>query len=107
MTDHAEATPPAERRRLVRLLSLGAGGTLAVASRVLDWPRWIGLSIMIATAMIWLASGFESHKPGETEALRRQRMRNLAIGLSLAGLVLLFYVATMARLGGNVFNKPI
>ena len=30
-----------------------------------------------------------------------------AIALALAGLVLLFYVATIVRLGGNVFNRPM
>jgi len=107
MTDGAATTPSAEKRRLVRLVTLGAGGTLAVVSRLLEWPRWIGIAIMLATITIWAASGFESHKAGETEAMRRRRMRNLAIGLSLAALVLLFYVATMARLGGNVLNRSI
>lgn len=43
----------------------------------------------------------------EAERLRRQRMRSIAIALSLLALVLLFYVATLVRLGGNVFNRPI
>ncbi|MEO1207223.1 MAG: hypothetical protein AAFV45_12925 [Pseudomonadota bacterium] len=38
---------------------------------------------------------------------RRQRMRSIAIGLALAGLVVLFYIATLVRLGGNVLNKGI
>jgi hypothetical protein len=43
----------------------------------------------------------------ERERLRRQRMRSLAIGLALAVLALLFYAATIVRLGGNVFNRPL
>jgi hypothetical protein len=43
----------------------------------------------------------------EQEAKRRQRMRSIAIGLALAALVLLFYVATIVRLGGNVMNRPL
>ncbi len=43
----------------------------------------------------------------DQEAKRRQRMRSIAIGLALAGLVLLFYVATLVRLGGNVLNRPL
>lgn len=43
----------------------------------------------------------------DLEAKRRQRMRSIAIGLALAALVLLFYIATIVRLGGNVFNRPI
>jgi thiol:disulfide interchange protein len=37
---------------------------------------------------------------------RRQRMRSFAIALALVALVALFYVATIVRLGGNVFNRP-
>ncbi|MEO1283052.1 MAG: hypothetical protein AAFR75_10110 [Pseudomonadota bacterium] len=45
----------------------------------------------------------------DEEAVRqkRQRMRSIAIGLALAGLVVLFYVATLVRLGGNVLNKGL
>lgn len=38
---------------------------------------------------------------------KQRRMRSLAIALVLAGLALLFYVATIVRLGGNVFNRPL
>jgi hypothetical protein len=41
----------------------------------------------------------------EDEHKRRQRMRSLAIGLALAALVVLFYVATIVRLGPNALNK--
>ncbi len=37
---------------------------------------------------------------------RRRRIRNIAIGLSLAGLVVIFYIATLVRLGSNALNKP-
>jgi len=43
----------------------------------------------------------------ERERKRRQRMRSLAIGLALGALVVLFYVATIIRLGGNVLNRPM
>lgn len=43
----------------------------------------------------------------ERERLKRQRMRSLAIGLALAALVALFYIATLVRLGGDVFNRPM
>ena len=38
---------------------------------------------------------------------RRRRKRSIAIGLALAALVVIFYVATLVRLGGNVFNRPL
>jgi hypothetical protein len=34
-------------------------------------------------------------------------MRSIAIGLALAALVVLFYVATLVRMGGNVMNRPL
>lgn len=43
----------------------------------------------------------------DRERQRRQRMRSIAIALALGALVVLFYVATLARLGGNVFNRPM
>ena len=43
----------------------------------------------------------------EEERKRRQRARSIAIALALAALVVLFYVATIVRLGGNVLNRPI
>ena len=41
------------------------------------------------------------------ERERRRRMRSVAIALALAALVVVFYVATLVRLGGNVFNRPL
>jgi hypothetical protein len=34
-------------------------------------------------------------------------MRSIAIAIALAALVVVFYVATIARLGGNVMNRPL
>ncbi len=43
----------------------------------------------------------------EEERKRRQRARSIAIGLALVGLVVLFYIATIIHLGGNVANRPL
>jgi hypothetical protein len=43
----------------------------------------------------------------DKERQRRRRSRSIAIALALAALALLFYVATLVRLGGNVFNRPL
>jgi hypothetical protein len=43
----------------------------------------------------------------EKERLRRRRARSIAIALALGALVVLFYVATLVRLGGNVLNRPL
>ena len=43
----------------------------------------------------------------EGERYRRRRLRSIAIALALAALVILFYVATIVRLGGNVLHRPL
>jgi len=43
----------------------------------------------------------------DQERQKRQRLRSLAIGLALGGLVLMFYLATIVRLGGNVANRAL
>ncbi|MEZ5854284.1 MAG: hypothetical protein R3D67_05850 [Hyphomicrobiaceae bacterium] len=43
--------------------------------------------------------------PDMTERLRRQKARSIAIGLGLGLLVILFYAATIVRLGPNALNK--
>lgn len=41
------------------------------------------------------------------EQKQRRRMRNVAIGALLLGLVVLFYVVTIVRLGGNVAERAM
>ncbi len=43
----------------------------------------------------------------ETERKRRQRTRSIAIAVALGLLVVLFYVATIVRMGGNVVSRPM
>jgi len=43
----------------------------------------------------------------EKERQRRQRMRSLAIAWILAALVVLFFIVTIVRLGGNVADRPL
>ena len=43
----------------------------------------------------------------ERERQRRKRMRSIAIALALGGLAILFYLATIVRLGGNVLNRAL
>jgi hypothetical protein len=53
----------------------------------------------------------ESNKPlpDESAALqaRRQRVRSVAIAVGLGLLVVMFYAATIVRLGGAVVNRPL
>jgi len=44
---------------------------------------------------------------GDEETRRRQRMRSIAIGFTLAALVVLFYDATLVRFGGSALNRPL
>jgi hypothetical protein len=44
---------------------------------------------------------------GDKERKRRQRMRSLAIAWILAALVVLFFIVTIVRLGGNIAVRPI
>ena len=41
------------------------------------------------------------------EQEKRRRARNLALGLSIGFLALLFYVITWAKLGAGVFDRPL
>lgn len=43
----------------------------------------------------------------EGERAKRQRVRSIAIALALGGLVALFYIATIIRLGANALNRPM
>jgi len=41
------------------------------------------------------------------EQRRRRRSRDMALALPLAALVVLFYVITVFKLGGEVLDRPI
>jgi len=41
------------------------------------------------------------------EQQRRRRARSIAIALSLAALVVLFYIITIVKLGPNVLTRPM
>ncbi|WP_162914128.1 hypothetical protein [Taklimakanibacter lacteus] len=43
-----------------------------------------------------------SQKPFSPEDMSRRRKRSVALALVLAGLVVLFFVTTVVRLGGDV-----
>jgi hypothetical protein len=41
------------------------------------------------------------------EQLKARRQRNIAIGLSIGLLVVIFWAVTLVRLGSNVFQRPM
>lgn len=44
-------------------------------------------------------------KLSDAEFVARRRKRSIALGLALGGLVVIFYVLTIVKMGGNVFDK--
>ena len=68
-----------------------------------------GLGLVVLGITLWL--GTLSAAPtapalgSDDERSRRQRHRSLAIALGLGGLVVIFYVATLVRLGPNALRK--
>jgi hypothetical protein len=52
----------------------------------------------------------DSKPPGivmTPEQQKARRQRNIAIGLAIGCLVLLFYIVTIAKLGPGVLNRPL
>ena len=41
------------------------------------------------------------------DAARARRGRNIAIAIGLVGFVVLVYLVTVFRMGGNVINRPL
>ncbi len=48
----------------------------------------------------------DSITPTETQ-LKARRSRNIAIGLALAAFVVLVYLASLAKLGPALFDRPL
>lgn len=46
-------------------------------------------------------------EPEDAAASRARRGRNIAIALGLVGFVVLVYLVTVFRMGGNVINRPL
>lgn len=46
-------------------------------------------------------------KPFSPEDMSRRRKRSIALGLILVGLVVLFFITTIVRLGGNVALRTL
>lgn len=45
--------------------------------------------------------------PLDEEALKRRRRRSVALGLVLGGLVLIFYVLTIVKMGPGILNREL
>jgi hypothetical protein len=49
----------------------------------------------------------DPHAPLTPAQLKSRRLRNIAIGVTVGLLVVLFYVMTIAKLGPGVLNRPL
>jgi hypothetical protein len=54
-----------------------------------------------------MANGHPSSPQLSPEEQKRRRKRSIAIALVLGALVVLFYAVTIAKLGPQVFQRPI
>lgn len=58
-----------------------------------------------------MARNVSEHETSGADAATRQalarRRRSIALGLILAGIVLLFYVLTVFKLGPGIFNRDL
>jgi len=43
----------------------------------------------------------------DSEQAKARNIRNIVLGLSLVGFVILIFVVTVVKLGGNVGNRPL
>jgi hypothetical protein len=90
-----------------RGIILGIGCVVWLAAFFSGLPKWISTLVAIAVGLFFMVDHNIRTMAGLTEAKRRERTRNLAIALALGGMALLFYLATMVRLGPNVFSRPM
>lgn len=54
-----------------------------------------------------MAGNNTSKSPQSAASTARQRSRNIAIAISLVVLIVLFYLITIFKMGGNVLNRGI
>lgn len=82
--------------------AVAATALIAVGARL-----WVAAGIAL---LLVIAGGTVSTRASLArldEATRRRHVRSIAIGLILTSLVVIFYAATIVRLGGNVMNRPM
>lgn len=48
-----------------------------------------------------------AEEPGQPDPKRRQRARSLAIALTLGGLVVLFYLVTIVKMGPAILHRAM
>jgi uncharacterized membrane protein len=102
-----KTTPGGGLGAVPRVIILAIGCVIYLAAFFSGLPKWISTIVAVVVGLVFMIDHQIRSMKGLDEARRRQRTRNLAIALALAGMVVLFYLATIVRLGPNVFNRPM
>jgi len=92
------------------LVGFSAVSVIALVGLVLAGlfaPLVGAVAVALALLVIYALAGTVLDVFVGDEVERRQKARSLAIGITLVVLVVLFFAATIVRLGGNVFNRPL
>ena len=106
----ARKTTPGSGRGLgaiPRGVILAIGCVIWLAAFFSGVPKWIATIVAVVVGLFFMIDHQIRSMASLSEAKRRERTRNLAIALALAGMVVLFYLATIVRLGPNVLNRPM
>ena len=64
------------------------------------------VAIAVALALLAAVKIAEYIVGGDGEAASRQRARNVAVGLALGAMSILFYAATIVRMGSSIASQP-
>ncbi len=71
----------------------------------------LGIAFLITAVFVTVTLGLiaiaDYVSRDNADTTRKQRARNVAIAVALGAMVLMFYAATIVRMGGNVVNRPL
>ncbi|MBS0242915.1 MAG: hypothetical protein JSS20_12120 [Proteobacteria bacterium] len=93
-------------RKLPFWVALGTGFGVSLLAMLGGIGRFwsVGIALVVASFLFIMLS-VERPTQVASEGAKRQRMRSLAIGLGLGFLVIVFYAATIIRLGPNALRR--
>ena len=111
--------PPAEPTSAAARAGVGIAVAVVVGTlmRLTNAPGGVAMTAVAAVfagamaalmfSAIWVADKQAAKGDPKDVMQRRQRMRSIAIAVALVVLAVLFYAATIVRLGGNALNRPM
>ena len=103
----ARKTPSGGLGAIPRGIILAIGSVIWLGAYFSGLPKWIATIVAVVVGLVFMVDHQIRSMSGLDERKRRERTRNLAIALALAGMAALFYLGTIVRLGPNVFNRPM